>query len=316
MVNRLDYNSTSRENGIGDYKKIGVMRLRVDKVEPRAIKGDELVTVVRTGKSGQIVEIQHLEKMNTTANVKKLSKYEYVDIRTGEVRTFDLNENRSQNSNSLAKTFKKLRHLINNNFYGDPNEVFLTLTYTEQTRDHLKVGKDFDKFVKRLKYSYGDVDYIRVIEPHESGCWHLHVLLRFLAFESFYVPKEELAAVWGLGFIKVNKLSGVDNIGAYLSAYLADLEVPEGIEKGQVKVVDGKEKRFIKGGRLAWYPSGINIYTKSKNIKTPEKEKMRYKDAKKIVGEKNQPDFKKSTKISLDGFATTVTNECYNLSRR
>ena len=58
--------------------------------------------------------------------------------------------------------------------------------------------------------------------------------------------------------MKIKRVDGVDNIGAYLTAYLADLELtPEtmavAFQTGHdvvEKEIDGQKKAFIKGGRL------------------------------------------------------------------
>lgn len=41
--------------------------------------------------------------------------------------------------------------------------------------ENLKVG--FDKLRKRLKRRFGDIEYVRVYEEHESGAIHLHALI-------------------------------------------------------------------------------------------------------------------------------------------
>lgn len=286
------------------------------------ISKNALVTVTEMN---HIVEVQHMEKMNTCNHIKKLNADSYVDLKTGEVKEFERTENRSQGLNSLRQTFKKLRYLVNNNFTGKGNELFITLTYRGdlQTNDHLKVGKDYDNFLKRLKRrlnkKLGSIDAIRVLEPHESGNWHLHVLLRFNDLSSVYILNEELAEIWGHGFVQIQSLKDVDNVGAYVSAYLADIEVPEefGDHPDLVeKEVNGQKKKFLKGARLRFYPTGVNIFAKTKGMVYPEREQMTYEKALKKVGAAT-PHFKKSIAISDDenGFENTITYEQYNLKR-
>ena len=243
-----------------------------------------------------IVEVQYMEKVNTEAHLRKLDSDRYVDLRTGEVKEYEHTINRSEGVNSLRKTFNRLRELINANFEGAPNELFITLTYkgSLQTRDTKRVYKDFNKFMKRFKYRYKDlttIDYINVLEPHESGNFHMHALLRFNDLEKIYIPNEDLRSIWGNGFVTVQSLKGVDNIGAYVSAYLSDIEVPEGREytgnsECVEKDVHGQKKKFVKGARLIFYPVGVKIYRKSKGIKNAEQEKMSYKKALKKVTKK------------------------------
>jgi len=69
------------------------------------IKGNDYVTLTDMG---EIIEVQYLERMNHSISIKKVSKTKYVDLVTGELKEFNLSENRSQNVNSLRQTFKKL----------------------------------------------------------------------------------------------------------------------------------------------------------------------------------------------------------------
>jgi len=286
------------------------------------IKPGALVTVT---KMNHIVEIQHMKKMNLKPSIKKLSKDKYLVIESGEIKDFEHIENRSQSFNSIRQTLKKMRYLIDYNFDGRKNELFCTLTYAENMTDVGRLYTDFKRFMTRLKRRYkdkGSIDYINVVEPQERGAWHCHLLLRFNDVRSIFLENSEIAEMWGQGFVTIRSLTGVDNIGAYLSAYLADIELTDGnmsvaMQAGLEvveKEVQGVKKRFIKGGRLHLYPSGMNFYRKSKGILYPEREIMTYKNAKKIVGSA-QPHYKKTTSIQRDDFENTITYEQYNLKR-
>lgn len=284
--------------------------------------------VVKVTTMKHIVEIQYLEKVNKKAHIRKLDSERYVDLETGEIRAFERTENRGQGENSLRKTFNRLRELINTNFTGSPNELFGTLTYRGelQTNDTKKVYDDFKNFMKRLRYEYKNtttIDYINVLEPHASGNFHMHVLMRFNDLESIYIPNSELAEIWGNGFVTIQSLKGVDNIGAYLSAYLADIEVPEENAKrleGHPDLVEkdvaGQKKKFMKGARLVFYPTGVNIYRKSKGIEWAEKEMMSYKTAQKKLGAAT-PNFRYGVELIDDDkeFRNTLIKEQYNLKR-
>ena len=280
-----------------------------------------LVTVTDMG---HLVEVQHMTKRNTECHIRKIDADRYILLETGEIFEFDKSSNRSENENSLRKTFKKLRHLINTNFTGKPNELFVTFTFGKDSFDNKMVYEDFDKFMKRLRYRYKDlttIDYLNVVEPHASGQWHSHMLIRFNDLEKIYIPNKEMAELWSHGYVTIKSLKDVDNIGAYVSAYLADLDVPDDfVPKNQntevmIKNVDGKQKKFIKGGRLQFYPPGMNLYRKSKGIIPPTTENMTYKNAQKKVGSA-KPHFKKSYTVERDNFKNTITIEQYNLKRQ
>lgn len=291
-------------------------------IEKSDISSSAYVTVTQTG---SIVEVQYMEKMNHTATIRKLNADEYVELSTGEIKEYKHIENRSQSYKSLRATFKKLRYLINNNFCGRKNELFITLTYKENMTDTKRLYEDMKNFMKRLKYQFKNsttVDYLSVVEPQQRGAWHVHLLLKFNDLSSVFIPSSELASLWGHGFVKIKRVDGVDNIGAYLTAYLADLELtPEtmavAFQTGHdvvEKEVDGQKKAFIKGGRLHMYPPGMNLFRKSKGIAYPEREIMTYAGAKKIVGSA-QPHYKKKYEIQADDFSNTLIFEQYNLKR-
>lgn len=307
--------------------------MKINSIEDFEIPDSFYVTVTEMN---HIIEVQHMQKKNTQSHIQKIDKKHYVDKRDGEIKEFKLSENRSQNINSLRQTFKKLRYLINNNFSGSANELFLTLTYRGelQTNDHLKVGDDYKKFLKRLKRAYKDIstiDALKVLEPHASGNYHMHVLIRFNDLDNVFIPNSTckitgesinapLRDIWGLGNVTIRSLSKVDNIGAYMSAYMTDLEVPDnykGSSEVEEKEVDGKKKKFIKGGRLVFYPTGVNLYTKTKGILYPERKEMTYKEAKKNVVQSAKLNYKKTIEINDENkkFSNTITYEQYNLKR-
>lgn len=286
------------------------------------------ISIVRLTQMNHLVEVQHMEFMNRTNHIKKLDKERYVNLKTGEVGEFKQGEVRSDSFNSLRQTFKKLRYLINNNYTGAGNELHITLTYAENMQDTKRLYSDFKKFIKKFRYKYekeyGSIDYMTVVEPQERGAWHHHLLLRFndKVGSKIFIPNDEVCEIWGHGFTNIHSLSGVDNIGAYLSAYLADVELTSenihGAVVGQKEIkvveVDGQEKKFIKGGRLHLYPSGMNLYRKSKGIQMPERQEMKYEDIKKVVGSA-EPNYTKQIVVEQDDFTNTITYEQYNMKR-
>ena len=220
--------------------------------EKYKISPNDLVTVTDMG---HLKEVQYMQKMNREQYVQKINADEYVVLETGEVKKFKKTDNRSESYNSLRKTFKKIRYLINSNFKGSKNELFLTLTYRENMTDTKKLYLDLDKFIKKLRYRFKNkstVDYMTIVEPQERGAWHTHTLLRFNDLNSVFIPSDDLEELWGHGFIKIKRINDVDNIGAYLSAYLADLELTDEnlfdvLHKGlkvEEKEVKGVKKKF------------------------------------------------------------------------
>jgi hypothetical protein len=160
--------------------------------------------------------------------------------------------------------------------------------------DTARLYNDFKQFIKRLHYQLGAFEYIVAMEPQGRGAWHCHIVLIF-DYKAPYIANSILSDIWGFGFVTVKKLDDVDNVGAYLTAYLGDMELSE-IQKlnmqvgGAIKEVDCKDengqaikKKFVKGARLSMYPPKFNLYRCSRGIKKPLIDYKRHAEAIKKV---------------------------------
>ena len=106
---------------------------------------------------------------------------------------------------------------------GRFERTFVTLTYAEQTNDPKKIHADFKSFWERLKRAYSDagLEYISVVEPHASGNFHIHVLIKATKIERLFIPNEVMEKIWTHGFTKTERLEDIDHIGAYVIAYMS-----------------------------------------------------------------------------------------------
>lgn len=252
-------------------------------------------------KMNDIIEIVSLAHKNNSCSIKKLNKDEYVLLSTGEVFYCNHTENRSQNINSVRLSVAKLRNLINNNFVGGKNELWITLTFGKnKIYNANELYPIFHSFIKRLRNKFKNMtlDYIYVPEPHEKGDWHIHLLLK--SDKELYIKNAKLNEIWGNGFVKVNRLQDVDNIGAYVSAYLTNIK-------------DGEKTK--KGARLYLYPSGHKLYRCSKGIIQPKSEFLSYRKAKEKVSSV-KPTFSNTISVVTDtGFSNIIHKEYFNLKR-
>ena len=201
----------------------------------------------------------------TTANgqqeqtIKVIEGKRYVNLDTGEIHDMDTSNNsRFDNLKSTKQTMKKLRRIIAHNFTGGENQLWITLTYREHVINPEVVYKDFKAFIRRIRHSFGHVEYIAVIEPQASGRWHLHVLLK--NDSELTIPNNDLAKMWGKGFTKTKRLRRADKVGNYLIAYLSNLQIGD---------ESSDKKSTVKGARLYMYPKGIRIYRTSRGIEKP-----------------------------------------------
>lgn len=267
------------------------------------------------------------------------------------IKKYKNTENRSQSPNEIRKTFKRLRSIINTNVTDSRKCKFITLTYAENMTDVVRLRSDLKLFIKRFKYFVEHLknqkgnylgltfEYISVLEPQQRGAWHAHVIFIFNK-QVRYIKNDDVARIWSHGFTTTRKVDNVDNIGAYLTAYLADIEISDSVnsqsleflKSSQSNIVvkdcvvpeydnsgspQGKQKKkFIKGGRLYLYPKGFHLYRCSKGIKRPEVVYHSYKEVLQELGCSASLTFHKSIHIS-DGnnFENTLTYMYFNTKR-
>ena len=195
--------------------------MKIDVLKDTTIGQEDFVCVK---KMNHIYEICYLEHRNTICPIQKIDKYTYFVLNTGEVKDCNHIENRSENKLQVSQSLKRLRDYINTNIVDVKKCKWITLTYAENMTDTKRLYKDFKKFIMKFRYKYGSFEYIVACEPQSRGAWHCHCIIIFDKKAPF-IPNKEIERLWGFGFTKTNKLDDIDNIGAYLTAYLGDMEL-------------------------------------------------------------------------------------------
>lgn len=288
---------------------------------------------VRVKEMGNIVEVMFSERKNNQIFIKKLSDSEYIDLRTGEVKQCDKIDNRAGNLNSIRQSLGRLRDLLNTNITDTSKCRWVTLTYEENMTDPKRLYEDFKNFNKRMRYHLSkdgySYEYIVAMEPQGRGAWHAHIVMLFNG-QAPYIDNEFMAQIWGHGFTTTKKLEDVDNVGAYLTAYLGDMDMNDykklsEEEKNSMKIYGLKEveikgstqkKSIIKGGRLHMYPPKFNLYRFSRGVKKPIVSYDSEKNAQKKISAGTLT-FEKTIEItdSSSQFKNTINYRHYNLIR-
>jgi len=125
----------------------------------------------------------------------------------------------SEGPRDNRQTRQTVLDLATTNFSA--GDKFVTLTFNDNHCDVTNVdecNRLFNLFAKRLRRRWPDLKYLSVIEFQDSngrGAVHYHMLCN-----APYMPKEALEALWGYGYIKVNRIRHVDNLGAYIVKYM------------------------------------------------------------------------------------------------
>lgn len=314
---------------------------------------------VRLMQAGNVLRVTQYEKEPKLPPIRKLNKdlYEYtVDIKDaftgevihvqGEVAEFRHTVSRADDKREVSRSLAKLRNLINANVTDVANMRWVTLTYRENMTDIKRLYDDFKKFNMRFVYylKAHDIEkpeYIAVVEPQGRGAWHMHVLYIWDGPAPFIDNNSVFAPMWRHGFTKIKALRGdIDNLGAYLSAYLGDMSLDEyvtlsdserislvregcDVMEREVEDASGKrvKKKILKGARLRLYPPGTNIFRASRGVKRPVEEYVSLVEAKRKVGS-GKPTFQTALRICDVSEKTgklvkqnTIVKTYYNVKR-
>lgn len=271
----------------------------------------------KVSEQGNIIEITTYSSHNNTNHITKISKDEYIvnSEGTGEIHQFKHGETRADAKQTLHRTFRAIRALVNTNCSDIEKVRWITLTYAENMQNRERLYNDFKAFWKRFKRRWGHAEYIVVAEPQERGAWHMHLLAIFPEKAPF-ISNDELRDCWRNGFVNVRAIKDVDNVGAYLSAYLGDVEVDLDSPVGEIKELkDGTKKKFVKGARLKLYPPGMNIYRCSRGVKRPN-EFQSTEDEVKALTHNLEPTYANSLEFENEqGFRIEITKTYYNRLR-
>lgn len=283
---------------------------------------------IRVKEMGNVIELMHSERKNYEIFIKKISDDEYIDLRTGEVKQCNKIDNRAGNLNSVRQSLGRLRDLLNTNITDVSKCRWVTLTYAENMTDPKRLYEDFKKFNMRMRYKGFKYEYIVCMEPQGRGAWHAHLVMIF-DDKAPYIDNKFMADTWGHGFTTTKKLEDVDNVGAYLTAYLGDMDMLEfqnlsEEEQNEMKIfgikeveVDGVSKSILKGARLHMYPPKFNLYRASRGIKKPLVTYETEKEAQKKVSAATLT-FEKTIELSDSDsqFSNTINYRHYNLIRK
>jgi len=192
---------------------------------------------------------------------------------------------------SLNRARKEFMRTVNANVgrYGDIRLKFITFTFADNVKDLKEANRIWGKFIKRLNYRvYGkkcsELQYGVVPQFQERGAVHYHVIF----FNLPYIDNEELAEIWGQGFIKVNAIDDINNVGAYVCRYMSS---------------DFDDERL----------KGQKCYFFSRGVKRPEKIYLDHEDLERI--KRSLPVEARCYEAEFDNdFVGFVKYEQYNLS--
>lgn len=272
--------------------------MRIKKVSSDTIKLYE-TSQVKFKTAGNTREVQFTAGNNNCCPIQNIAKNKYLDKQTGEIKERKKSLSRYQTPKSVRKSINRLMDLIRCNATEPTHCKWITLTYADAMTDYTNVYEDGKMFIRRLQRyvnkseeiadSQKSFKRITVAEPQgesHDNSWHLHILLIF-DVPAPYIENNVIAELWGHGITDTHKVYDADGLALYFKAYLSDLEY-EGDENEEdmsnspsvvVKDVNGNDKKFIKGERLKYYPTGMPLFSASRGMKRPIVENISNKEA-------------------------------------
>lgn len=155
--------------------------------------------------TNNIIELMEYEKLNVKGKPSKKA----LEIEKGS------GEFKEENYANYQKVRRDtIRRLVTQNF-DKANAKFITLTFRENITDVKMANRMYKTFIQRLKVGYSSLKYVTVIEFQKKGRIHYHMISNLP-----YIKAKELEDIWSNGFIKINAIDKVDNLGAYVIKYM------------------------------------------------------------------------------------------------
>ncbi len=129
---------------------------------------------------------------------------------------------------SLQRTKSTLRRIVHANSYewsdihGEICKTkFVTLTFAENIQTVQEANPCFTNFMKRLNYRIhqtkkSKLQYVLVPEFQKRGAVHYHAIY----FNLPWFGADLLADTWAHGFVRINQIAHINNIGSYIAKYI------------------------------------------------------------------------------------------------
>ena len=188
---------------------------RIDSEQLKIAKNAE----VSLKMAGNTAQVTFTAGKNKKCPIKNISKDEFVDLYTGEVKKLQHSKNGFQSPKSVRKSINYLMDLIRRNATNPVNCKWITLTYRDEMTDHKRVFKDNKAFLRKLR-SYlerqklPDFKFIAVAESqgeNHGNAWHIHLLLIFDGKAPF-ISNQVIANMWGYGITDTQKVYDADTL--------------------------------------------------------------------------------------------------------
>lgn len=170
-------------------------------------------------------------------------------------------ENKEKREDNLYRARQNIRRIIWSN--QTDYTKFLTLTYKDTVLDVAKVQRDITTFVQSMRRKNYDMKYLYVLEnqrergknENNDGCLHIHMVI----FIDEFIKLEDLRKSWKQGYVWIEKIDNVKNLGAYVCKYLTKDNLTEFGKRSyscSLKLNRPSQERFYE---LGFSDSGLTL---------------------------------------------------------
>lgn len=159
----------------------------------------------RVVRSGNVLEVYQYENK---------VYYNYTD-KDRQARDKEKSETwNGKDEKCLARARREIRRIIWSNW--NKYSKFLTLTYADNMQDKDQFLYDWKMFCKTMARWGYKLNYLYVLEYQERGAIHAHVVV----FNDEFIDVRIIENAWQHGFVKINCINDIHNLGAYVCKYL------------------------------------------------------------------------------------------------
>jgi len=222
---------------------------------PFKIKADDVVIKTNLGRYSKIVHVQNGNGDNKPCPIRKISKTEYIDKDTGEIKQYNLDK--PTDIKDVRKKLNKYNEIVLCNFAGGNNELFVILTCSDNVQDMQIIKRYYDNFRAKMKRrdKYKTLECIALFEQTAKGRWHIHLFMKYPDGTALTIPYTELKAIWGHSNVYI----------------IPNLNTMQNLNHS----ADKKQERLE---RFTKFPKGKRMYYCSKGIQQPTKEKLEFQE--------------------------------------
>lgn len=204
-------------------------------------------------------------------NYRKENANGCLDKRTGEFIEYERNIIKPEKA--VKRSMRQLEKILKNNFSGEDDERFITLTTEEEVKNIAKIKRYAKGFIKALRRIYGDkFKFACVFEMHSfRESWHIHMITK----GTKRLSNKTVEKYWSKGWTWTVKITDkctdfeidIDKIMQEPNCWLAHQGF-YGIERVISYMAKYKSKESI--------PSGMRAFSISRNLEKPEEVKITY----------------------------------------